>query len=326
MNAAKKKKDHRCVMIVLVTEKPIKDCLEKLLDTIDDFIKLVSIDHQHELNEQRLSVVPDMTPKTMERSLYSEEYWSEIKEKMRRNPDIFVMCDWDIVAKGKLWKKPNIDFRVNMGPVEPLQPRIFMHGNSITIWLAKEIYEDLLPLGFLSWINKLAEVIGAMAGFVDYTAFGCYLLFSEMMGMSSYTAAKNYEKHGLQTAIGYFWRTLITGAQIDTLGGMESILCNAPCSSVDIVQREDEPAVWLQMTGNLLDTTPADRLRLREYLQPVLPELDMYRVAYAVIYDKKADLTVLTSEEKKKIKELAMPNYADFMQRYKQNRAEKMLD
>ncbi|MCL2866778.1 MAG: hypothetical protein FWF47_03340 [Clostridia bacterium] len=326
MNAAKKKKDHRRVGIVLITEKPFEHRLEPVFDMMDKFFAMVSANHQFELGEQHLSVIPDYMPKAWERSLYSAENWFEAKVKIRQHPYAFVMSDWNLIAKAKRWETPNITMDVDMCAMEGQYRHLYRHGYGIQIYLKKEIYEDLLPLGFLSWINKLAEVIGAMAGFVDYTAFGCYLLCSEMMGMSSYTAAKNYEKHGLQTAIGYFWRTLITGAQIDTLGGMESILCNAPCSSVDIVQREDEPAVWLQMTGNLLDTTPADRLRLREYLQPVLPELDMYRVAYAVIYDKKADLTVLTSEEKKKIKELAMPNYADFMQRYKQNRAEKMLD
>jgi len=317
----KKKKDYRFVTVVLITEKPFDDRLDPLLDVLDKFVEMVSVQHQFELSEQLLTVIPDKAQKSWERCLYTKENWLEAKEKTRKWPYAFLMQDWNIVSKEKGWKIPYIDLQVDMCAMKGEYRHQNRHGYGISIDLAKEIYTDLVPLGFLTLIQEMAEVIGAIAGFVDFSAFTeCHPLNSEMMGISS-SALRNLRKtRSLQTALGYFWMTLLTGAEVTKLGGVESIRRDAPCVSIDVIERKDEAAVWLQMTENVFETTPEDRLRLREYLHPVLPEVDIYRLAYLFEYDKKTDLIVCTDEERAKIKELAMMGQDGLLKHVVQNR------
>lgn len=76
-----------------------------------------------------------------------------------------------------------------------------------------------------------------------------------------------------ELARGYQWGTVLTAGHLERLGGADRVVRDAPAHEVRVFERtEGSPAVFIQLTEDIMDV-PDDALRaLKRYFEPILPK------------------------------------------------------
>jgi len=308
-------KDMRYILISLSTVEPFVSKIDAVFAQLTRFIHMLSRTHPDVLAAQKLFCIPSVP--SFDWQMYSEEIWKEFEIFVKQDPYAFGLSDWDSVHKGRVWQLTDVKIDIDVCAKEGQYRHLYRFGFGITIKLRKEIFQSLLPYGLLDLIDNLAVIINAFAGFIDYTAHLNHPLNSEMIDIANFSI-EDISHHFNDTAIGYFWRTLLTTGLIDKLGGMEYIKEHNPCAVLKLTSINDSEAVWIQATGDVLDMTAGARKKLRAFLEPVLPKPSIFKLADEIYYNRKCDLIVLTPDEKSQIKELKRLTHGELVRKTSQ--------
>jgi hypothetical protein len=116
-------------------------------------------------------------------------------------------------------------------------------------------------------MQKICQEIDVVTGFITHDRY-----WPEGITV---TAHERYTRHSLYTDSsylknlfrGYFWGNLLSEKHIETLGGFESVVKNAPCCQVSKV---GEKNVFLQLTPSILDFSDEALTKLKDYFRPIL--------------------------------------------------------
>ncbi len=96
--------------------------------------------------------------------------------------------------------------------------------------------------------------------------------FEGILGLDFTSQSQMFSTH----ARGYFWGNILTEKHIEKLGGIHAIKEKAPCYQVDdFVFGDGRKAVYLQLTEDINLYTDGQLKRLRDFLKPILPEINM---------------------------------------------------
>lgn len=170
--------------------------------------------------------------------------------------------------------------------------------------MRRDIYEAVIPLDFHALLNDLAQTTRAVSGWVDCSlSCASNIMRAEAVRVSSLSLSEWRDQ--IERLIpGYYWRQLLTEQHIRILGGISKIKREAPCADVEETDIDGKPAVWLRLNDNPYTTTPEERLKLKEYLWPLLPPVNYSALMFEMKDKRVLDLTVLTNDEKRIIDEL----------------------
>ncbi len=160
---------------------------------------------------------------------------------------------------------------VSTSAIEPdgivrLSPRAFVDRSDVTVLDAwSRASDDLATIAHarLGRLRDLALVSdGLLTGFVHVDSFHD----------PYYAAFATYTQHHDPAvfAPGYYWSVLLTAGHLDRLGGIGGVARRAPVWKADRLDRP-EPALLLTLTPTPEEATAEDYLRLRSFLEPVLP-------------------------------------------------------
>ena len=137
----------------------------------------------------------------------------------------------------------------------------------VTQWFANLIGVERIQNLLIDCMRKTCQEIDVVTGFITHDRF-----WPEGISCTSH---ERYTDHYLNPDNswlkdlfrGYFWGNLLSEKHIETLGGFESIVRNAPCCQVSKV---GEKNVFLQLTPSILDFSDEALTKLKDYFRPIL--------------------------------------------------------
>ena len=316
----KKQPKKRGIAIILTAKEPFDDRCEKVVDLMEQFICMVQKTHPDVIEEQKVWVLPESEPAFHSEDLYSSEQWNELKRKVLLNPYAFGFRDYDSVRKGNRFQGVDVEFQTTMYPYEKGHRHQHAWGYHLSLFMRYDIYEAIVPLGFLSLVNELAQTIRAGNGASDW-----FWMHSKMIQLSALPLGELRQQFD-SFSPGYPWRLLLTKRHIQILGGMEKIKQQAPCACVEELTIDGEPAAWLQVTEEPFTDTHAVRLAWKKYLWPLLPPTDYAKLAHELTrYREPVTELVLTEEEEQTIDELLALPREELSRRFQENRNQREM-
>ncbi len=145
--------------------------------------------------------------------------------------------------------------------------------NRLLFAIGKPLFGDRIDLAHQRLVVGLAKeaalVSRAGTGYVTVDRAGGFQSpFEERYAISPLDVALS-----LQTrARGYYWGNFLSRGHVDRLGGMERVLADVPAALTEVLDPKRE-LVYIQVTHDMNSVSREDIQPLRDYLQPVLPEV-----------------------------------------------------
>lgn len=125
------------------------------------------------------------------------------------------------------------------------------------------------------WVALACEAFVRLKGATGYLTVDVGTWRDSDISPYEATASINYVKVHRELHLkvrGYYWGNLLSRGHLERLGGLETVIREAPCYLVRDLSSGEEPRAYLQLTPKMEDT-PLEALRaLRDYLKPLLPE------------------------------------------------------
>ena len=308
------KKPDPCVHVNLTAIHSFADRRMEWLALVKKFIKMVEKEHTKELSKQVLHCNPDPEGplKDMAKCQYTPARWEALEQLTAvKAPLYFYLRDHDHMRKGRKFQALNLDLHAMCSMLEHLP--ITVSGREhyqdnfvyyLRISMSRSIFKSVQTQGFITLLNEMAQVMGAVCGWVDFSvAPNAATYGTEAMRFSVPRAPGTIRKQVEYGVPGYFWRQLLTQNHIQALGGLDRVKREAPCSTVEETVIGGNAAVWLQLNDDLFGATTEERLRMKEYLWPLL-QTNYAWLARHLTEGRIADLTVLTPSEQAIMDEL----------------------
>ena len=194
----------------------------------------------------------------------------EFKERILSGQNPELVLSIDDTSKSKLpgwlrYQRPVVIFLEWNEYVETNGATLLEFG--ITQWFANLIGVERIQNLLINCMQKICQEIDVVTGFITHDRY-----WPEGITV---TAHERYTRHSLYTDSsylknlfrGYFWGNLLSEKHIETLGGFESVVKNAPCCQVSKV---GEKNVFLQLTPSILDFSDEALTKLKDYFRPIL--------------------------------------------------------
>ncbi|MDQ0192261.1 hypothetical protein [Paenibacillus wynnii] len=173
---------------------------------------------------------------------------------------------------------PNFALGLNCRDVDPrfeADQQLGLHPYSVfSFSLTERLFNGVIPEKvqeqFITLFKKIAIGINATNGFISFgSSVGAprgNTIFEMVYRISP-------DRHFKLTDFlrGYFWLNLLTSTHISKLGGLDTIKNTAPCSVVEEITIDRQPAVILQLTPDINNYNNSNLKQLRDFLVPVLP-------------------------------------------------------
>lgn len=181
----------------------------------------------------------------------------------------------------------------------------------VSMNMRPEIYEGSFKDDWISLCERLAGIFSASGGFSDFTNDcnnNSYVETSmQRISGKELIFDRLYNQKNCDTLVsGYHWCVLLTDEHIRRLGGRERIIREAPCYKKHLWTIAGKEAIFLQATENLFGFTTEQRLKLKTFLEPVLPLVDPLVAAVEETWYKgiRMDNIVFSPDERAAIDEL----------------------
>lgn len=154
-------------------------------------------------------------------------------------------------------------------------------ANNIALSLNRRLFnlnisrdaQDTIKDIFIKTFKELNGVVGYInLGIPHATIAPNQTTFERLQGMEFTSHSQMFGTY----ARGYFWGNVLSEKHIESLGGIEIIKEKAPCCTVDdFTFGNSRRAVYLQLTEDINSYTDDQLRRLRDFLKPILPEINM---------------------------------------------------
>lgn len=194
----------------------------------------------------------------------------EFKERILsgQNPDLLLSIDDTSKSKLPGWlgyERPVVIFLGWNEYVETNGATLLEFG--VTQWFASLLGVERIQNLLINCMQKICQEIDVVTGFITHDRYwpeGISVTAHERYTRHCLSPDNSWLKHLFR---GYFWGNLLSEKHIETLGGFESIVRNAPCCQVSIV---GEKNVFLQLTPSILDFSDEALTKLKDYFRPIL--------------------------------------------------------
>jgi len=162
------------------------------------------------------------------------------------------------------------------GMMEPHQElaKIYIHNYDISSielsvkdWYINDARKQQFQNLFIDLLFKVCKKIEVVTGYITHDllipGFTTTPHERHSIGRFGQYSEKDYIDHFR----GYFWGNLLSERHIQTLGGLGSIVHNAPCYQVKEISRQN---VYLQLTESVFEFSDRELSNLKEYFRPIL--------------------------------------------------------
>ena len=179
---------------------------------------------------------------------------------------------------GVILKQPYVHIDVRIRLNDALKEHAI--GYSVSMCFHPELNTILADNHPERIMEEMARAIHADYGCVDSFGLSQHGITSADMMRIAYGYNTQIEKEELPGKIPYIsWWTLLNKQHIEKLGGKEAVMKNAPCFAVKDLSTDGYEALALQLTERPEEMKAEHYRPLREYLNPLVPPVNIYSVA-----------------------------------------------
>lgn len=270
------------VTLVIITYKPRQDIDQAYANLADLMYKSIISKYapNKDIYVSHTTYIKRYPPKTKRFTLKT---WREVLEMMSQNQLASLTC-----STRKLdvdYREPHFDHTIHereiyfdvttydqVGALH-IPENLPDHLKNTPTYLRLFATHHYVDVNNPSWQNSwVALGIEAMRNTLG--SYGHIVYDSQhFMSVTSYEYTRDvaYQVNYTSSLGGYSWGNFLNSQHVAKLGGIDSVIKNAPCYKVIPIKTEIGTGAFLQASENLLSMTDDELRRIRDYLCPLIP-------------------------------------------------------
>jgi hypothetical protein len=145
--------------------------------------------------------------------------------------------------------------------------------NDFSVSISDRLFDHNIPEDIQDFFVELfQDTIRELNGVTGYITYETTSAGGQMPTIfeSIYYIQTNHPPGYKKRLRGYFWSNYLTKDHIETLGGLEHVMCESPCYAKEIIKSYDQTGVILQLTENINDYSDQQLLSLKNFFYPLL--------------------------------------------------------